>query len=436
MKKNILPLALASVLWSVVDPTAAAAQSMMDRLKDKAKARVEARTDEALDKALEKAEKSVDCLVGDRECIDRGKKAGKTVNVHRTPEDLEKANEEREATLAAAARKESAAPDAAQDAKAWTNFDFVPGERVLFADDFSRDRVGNFPQRLELLEGNAQVVEAGGRRWLSATSLTTIVAVPLPEALPRRFTMEFDLQIPGGFPTKIGSIRTDDADPNADAASAYAFYGPFASGLIGGGARSETDTKVNGRDREETVGQLVKGRLQVDGDYVKVYLNEQRIANVPSAKLTRGNKVYLSLHGSSDAPALIGNLTIAAGGLGMYDALVANGRVATQGIFFDTGSDRIRPESAPTLRIIGDMLREHGDLRLTIEGHTDNVGAAASNLSLSARRAAAVRTHLVTNFGIDGARLETKGLGDTQPAAPNTTSEGRQQNRRVELVKR
>jgi outer membrane protein OmpA-like peptidoglycan-associated protein len=137
----------------------------------------------------------------------------------------------------------------------------------------------------------------------------------------------------------------------------------------------------------------------------------------------------------NDQKALFTNFRIAAGTKQIYDALLADGRVATQGIYFDTGSDRIRPESAPTLKEIGDMLTQHADLRLTIEGHTDNVGAAAANQSLSEQRAAAVRQALIGQYGIDQGRLVSKGLGATKPAAPNTTPEGRQQNRRVELVR-
>ncbi len=81
------------------------------------------------------------------------------------------------------------------------------------------------------------------------------------------------------------------------------------------------------------------------------------------------------------------------------------------------------------------MLAAHSELRLTIEGHTDNVGKPADNLALSDRRAAAVKQYLVENFHVDPARLATKGFGDTKPVAPNDSDVGRQQNRRVELVK-
>jgi outer membrane protein OmpA-like peptidoglycan-associated protein len=80
-------------------------------------------------------------------------------------------------------------------------------------------------------------------------------------------------------------------------------------------------------------------------------------------------------------------------------------------------------------------MQKYPDLKILIEGHTDNVGTPASNLTLSDARAAAVKAALVGDFGIDGGRLTTKGFGDTKPAVPNTTATGRAQNRRVEVVK-
>lgn len=81
------------------------------------------------------------------------------------------------------------------------------------------------------------------------------------------------------------------------------------------------------------------------------------------------------------------------------------------------------------------MLKDHPDLKLTIEGHTDNVGSAEANKALSDKRAAAVRQFLIDSYQVDGARLAAKGLGQTKPATSNDTPEGRQSNRRVELVK-
>ena len=119
----------------------------------------------------------------------------------------------------------------------------------------------------------------------------------------------------------------------------------------------------------------------------------------------------------------------------LYDRISTNGRATTYGIVFDAGSDHILISSAPTLAGIGDMLKSHPELQLTIEGHTDNVGSAAANQKLSDKRAAAVRTYLVSTFAIDSTRLKSVGYGATKPVSPNTTAEGRQDNRRIELVK-
>ncbi len=82
------------------------------------------------------------------------------------------------------------------------------------------------------------------------------------------------------------------------------------------------------------------------------------------------------------------------------------------------------------------MLAEHADLKLTVEGHTDNAGDAAANQALSQARAEAVKQALVTTYGVDAVRLEGRGYGASRPAAPNATPEGRAANRRVELVRR
>ena len=85
--------------------------------------------------------------------------------------------------------------------------------------------------------------------------------------------------------------------------------------------------------------------------------------------------------------------------------------------------------------MIASMIEQHPDLRVRIEGHTDNVGTAAANKALSDRRAAAVKAALVSEYRVSGGRLDAKGFGDTKPIGSNDTAEGRANNRRVELVK-
>lgn len=116
------------------------------------------------------------------------------------------------------------------------------------------------------------------------------------------------------------------------------------------------------------------------------------------------------------------------------DEIARSGRVAVYGIQFDTGKATIKSEGEPVLREIVSLLDSDGDLRLRVEGHTDNVGAAAANKSLSEQRAKAVVAWLVSN-GVDQSRLTAAGLGASAPVADNATEEGRAKNRRVELVK-
>jgi OOP family OmpA-OmpF porin len=168
---------------------------------------------------------------------------------------------------------------------------------------------------------------------------------------------------------------------------------------------------------------------------VKVYMNGVRVANAPNADLGRSNKLTFYVKADAQNVVLIGNVRIAAGGKDLYKTLAETGRVTADGIFFDTNADKLRPESAPVLKQIGDMLVSHPDMKLAIEGHTDNVGAAAANQTLSDKRAAAVKAYLVQNFQVDAARLTSKGFGSTKPVAPNDDEAGRQKNRRVELVK-
>ena len=118
----------------------------------------------------------------------------------------------------------------------------------------------------------------------------------------------------------------------------------------------------------------------------------------------------------------------------MMQALQSTGHVAVYGINFDFGKATIRPDPVAVLADILSLLSADPNLRLTIEGHTDNVGQSGFNQKLSADRATSVKVWLVTN-GVDAARLQTAGFGDTRPVVDNHIDEGRAKNRRVELVK-
>ncbi len=93
----------------------------------------------------------------------------------------------------------------------------------------------------------------------------------------------------------------------------------------------------------------------------------------------------------------------------------------------------INPEDYQSLNEVAKVIRDYPNLKLDIEGHTDSTGPAAYNQKLSERRAKAVVNYLVNKAGIDGARLNYVGYGETKPIESNATREGRAKNRRVEL---
>jgi hypothetical protein len=116
----------------------------------------------------------------------------------------------------------------------------------------------------------------------------------------------------------------------------------------------------------------------------------------------------------------------------MEAALAARKPVDIYGIYFAYNSAEIRPQSDSTLDAIAAMMKRDPTWKLTVTGHTDNVGGDASNLALSERRSASVKAALVSR-GISADRLATGGAGASSPKATNATLVGRAQNRRVEL---
>jgi OOP family OmpA-OmpF porin len=115
--------------------------------------------------------------------------------------------------------------------------------------------------------------------------------------------------------------------------------------------------------------------------------------------------------------------------------LASSGHIAVNGIFFDTGKAEVKPESAPALQEVANLLSQNPEVKLYVVGHTDNAGTLSANIDLSKRRAAAVVQALTTQYGVPALKLQAYGLGPFAPTATNDTEDGRALNRRVELVK-
>jgi OOP family OmpA-OmpF porin len=117
----------------------------------------------------------------------------------------------------------------------------------------------------------------------------------------------------------------------------------------------------------------------------------------------------------------------------LLQELNKNGFVALY-INFDTGKAELKQDGVATVKEIATLLKSNPALKLSVEGHTDNVGDAAANKKLSEARAKSVTSAIVAN-GVDAARLSAAGFGQEKPVADNRTEAGRAKNRRVELVK-
>jgi outer membrane protein OmpA-like peptidoglycan-associated protein len=118
----------------------------------------------------------------------------------------------------------------------------------------------------------------------------------------------------------------------------------------------------------------------------------------------------------------------------MYSALSKDGFIALY-INFDTGKYDIKPESVGTIGQIAALLKAHPTLKVSIEGHTDNVGTPQSNKTLSTQRAKSVMDAVVQK-GIAATRMTSVGWGQEKPIADNRSEEGKTKNRRVEIVKK
>lgn len=359
----------------------------------------------------------------------------------------EKAAKKAEAALDKSGQKpaKAAAPAAAEGEKAGTaaaapagagdkvstvstKFDFVPGDSVLFVDDFRQDELGEFPAKWSLSIGTFETAERDGERWLRCISPDGTVRPKLPamKQLPEYWTLEFDFFGEEPLSSALTVRGVGENDQTAwEATWPQGTSLAFRSGEIFSSAPLEGVTTGAGRHHV---------MLMARGTALKVYLDRQRLANVPDVTARAGATKLLEFRLWSGNQPMITNVRFAAGCRPAKDML-DSGKLVTYGIRFATASDVVLPESAPVLRQVAAYLESKPEVKLRITGHTDNVGTAASNLDLSKRRAASVAKVLSADFGIAADRFATDGKGDTQAVASNVKPEGRAMNRRVEFAK-
>ncbi len=327
----------------------------------------------------------------------------------------------------------AAAPSAAgmpisspQAIAAYQNYDFKPGDTIIFSDDFTADQDGEFPAHWNLDAGQGVVNNVQGTSAFCLTQGNYAMVDPRMTAtnyLTDPFTIEFDYLANGSYAPMIRF--TDDKGNNRDMGfghyvSTSYFPKDFSGNSVG------TDADYNGEWHHAAF-------IYKNGQ-IKAYIDNTRDLVVPQCGFV---PVSLKMGGigDNDKPITFKNMRIASGGnANAIGNILTNGKFVTHGITFDVGKATLQPQSMGVLNDVAKFLKSNTSVNMEIDGHTDNTGSASSNMTLSGQRANAVEAQLIA-MGIDPSRLTTKGFGATVPIASNDTPEGQANNRRVEFVK-
>lgn len=338
--------------------------------------------------------------------------------------------------------------------------DFVPGDEIIFDDNFEREKLGEFPLRWDLLDGYAETAQQNGRNVIAFTDNGLGQVMPLMKEkwdwLPEVFTVEFDLYVaPMSTTDEESSLdmwiyfgeRGDESYYNA---SSYVRFWYREDGscnltwflLKPDGNNQTTGEKMLGlnsgnndyleKDNPVVAGEWNHFAFSFNKRAFKGYVNGVRMINVPAMKAP-GYLFFAS--GAFYRYTGLSNVRISQGAVPLYDRLTSDGKIVTYAITFESGKADLKPESIVEINRVAKLMQAHTDLSFEVQGHCDNTGSDAVNDPLSQKRAEAIVAALVKQ-GIDKSRLTAVGKGSHSPIAPNTTDDGRAKNRRVEFVKK
>ncbi|WP_111670951.1 OmpA family protein [Algoriphagus litoralis] len=338
--------------------------------------------------------------------------------------------------------------------QAYSKFDFIMGSDILYAEDFSKAQLGDLPDgwttsnTLEVVELNAFQ-----GKWLQLQKGKNLFAPLTLGTLPQDFTMEFDL-ILDYEPTKFAAARmftiifNDLESPSIKLGDFYAGSHMLALGTDKGMKykyKKWKDSQYNERATEATPilekstlqrGTRVRCSIWKSKNRIRFYINEEKAFDIVQAESPdnpfRSMKFYSEVYNEGEN-FFISNIRMAGPPPVINRELEETGLLEATGIYFETGSDEIKPESYPTLRQIADFMIKSGG-SFTIAGHTDNIGEKEANRLLSESRASSVRKTLVKTYGVDTNQLASIGFGQRYPVYPNDTPEGRAKNRRVDII--
>ena len=378
--------------------------------------RIEQNTENAIDKELDKAEKAV------KQSDDRDNSDSSDTN-------------------------EGKASNGAKQTKleGTSQYDFVPGNKILYFEDFSQDAIGDFPaQWTSNGSGEVKTVNIAPGRWLHLNGEDAVYCYMKEIEFPDNFIIEFDL-IPDNqfdYGIELTLYQEDKSDPKELNDNLY----PGIGGIQIVPKKDGWETKGYHTDKDWLTGNASRNPIiQEELNHVIVWIQKRRVriyhqgAKVLDAPTniypeTKFDRLRFSGWDRHSSP-YVSNLKITTAASDTRSKLITEGKLVTYGITFDVNKADIKPESYGTLKSIADVLKENPDIKIKIEGHTDSDGDAAANLELSKLRADAVKKQLSTGFGIETARMQTAGAGENIPISPNDTPANKATNRRVEITK-
>jgi OmpA-OmpF porin, OOP family len=347
-------------------------------------------------------------------------------------------------------KKEAPAQSPKASLKAYSKFDFVPGEKVVAVEDFEQDAMGDFPAKWNTNAGGEIVnIEGQTGKWLKASD-RGLFFPDFVNQLPENFTMEFDMMISEDvsenmsglmvfFPEMSKRKPTFDASFGTDPQVGFDIH-PI-SGEQGSTSSAWVFDKNNEKVLENTIpfgwksGEINKISIWRQKSRIRLYVNETKVWDLPRAFDPTLKYSLLFNNNLFGGANFITNIRIAEGAPDTRNKLITEGKLVTRGILFDVNSDKIKPESYGVLKEIGTVLKENPTVKVKIIGYTDSDGDDAKNLDLSKRRSASVKNSLSVEFGIEVSRMETDGKGESLPSEPNISPQGKANNRRVEFVK-
>lgn len=312
---------------------------------------------------------------------------------------------------------------------AYQNYDFTPGNTILFSDDFTTTQDGEFPNQWELIGGQGAANKQAGHETFTLTDGNYVRVTPRMKTktyLSDPYTIEFDAFPNHGDGDVIVQLEQGDNEASISTDSSSVTY--HAGGV-----------DLTGSLRDALSGDAYENKwhhyaIAVKDGQMKVYVDQNRVLVVPDMKFSAQWLQFAGI-ATQEKPIIFTNVRIASGaGMNLIGQKFTGTKIVTHGINFDVDQATIRPESMGTLNQIKRLMDDDPSLKFEIGGYTDNTGADAHNLTLSQERADAVKAQLVS-MGVSASRLTAKGYGDTNPIADNATAAGKANNRRVEFVK-